>query len=79
MLGGALLIIGLATRLAALVLAGNMLTAIIVSGIEKGEVISLTLAPAELMGMLLLLWAGPGDLSLDRRLRTPRRAGVGNG
>jgi putative oxidoreductase len=62
--GGLLLIIGVLTRPAALVLAGDMIGAIIVSGIARGELISLTLAPAELAVMLLLLWTGPGDLSL---------------
>ena len=73
--GGSLLIAGVLTRAAALVLAGNMVGAIIVSGIAKGELISLTLAPAELVAMLVLLWYGPGAHSLSselnrRRLRT---------
>ena len=73
--GGLLLIAGVLTKPAALVLAGNMVGAIIVSGIAKGELISLTLAPAELVAMLVLLWFGPGAYSLGnglnrRRLRT---------
>jgi len=73
--GGLLLIAGVLTRPAALVLAGNMVGAIVVSGIAKGELISLTLAPAELVAMLVLLWYGPGAHSLSselnrRRLRT---------
>jgi putative oxidoreductase len=67
--GGALLIVGLATRVAALVLAGDMLGAIVVSGIARGEDISLTLAPAELAAMIFLLRAGPGRAALDRRIR----------
>jgi putative oxidoreductase len=47
--GGLLLIMGLLTRLAALALAADMLGAIVVSGLARGELISLTLAP-------LLLW-----------------------
>ena len=54
-----LLIAGVYTSLAALVLAGDMVGAIIVSGIAKGETVSLTLAPAELAAMLIVLWAGP--------------------
>lgn len=67
--GGALLLAGLLTRLAALALAGNMAGAIVVSGIGEGEVLpSLTLAPLLLAAMLFLLWAGPGKRSLDARL-----------
>jgi putative oxidoreductase len=71
LIGGGLLIAGVITRPAALVLAGDMVGAIVVSGIAKGEVISLTLAPAELGAMLVLLWAGPGTLSV--RFRPPFR------
>jgi putative oxidoreductase len=62
--GGALLIAGVLVRPAALVLAGNMVGAIIVSGLAKGELVSLTLAPAELIAMLVLLRTGPGARSL---------------
>ncbi len=76
--GGALLIIGLATRAAALVMAGNMVGAIAVSGIGQGEVVSLTLAPFQLCVMLYLLAAGPGRPSLDlRRSREPERPSSG--
>jgi putative oxidoreductase len=66
-LGGLLLIAGLATRLAAAILAGNMIGAITLSGIAEGEIISLTLAPALLVVMLLLIAIGPGRHALDRR------------
>lgn len=49
----AIIAVGLLTRLAALALAGNMLGAIVVSGLGEGEVMpSLTLAPALLGAML---------------------------
>ena len=64
--GGLLLILGLLTRPAALVLAGDMVAAIVVSGIPLGETVSLTIAPAELVICLYLLWTGPGMLALDR-------------
>ncbi len=67
-LGGGLLILGLLTRLAALVLAGDMVGAIFASGIGEGEVISLTLAPVLLAAMLYLAWAGPGQPALDDQL-----------
>jgi uncharacterized membrane protein YphA (DoxX/SURF4 family) len=57
--GGLLLITGLAIRLAALVLAGDMVGAIVASGIRKGELVSLTLAPALLAGMVFLVWTTP--------------------
>jgi uncharacterized membrane protein YphA (DoxX/SURF4 family) len=66
---GALLLAGALTRLAALVMAGDMIGAIAVSGIEEGEVVpSLTLAPALLAGMLFLLIIGPGSRSFDARI-----------
>jgi putative oxidoreductase len=66
--GGLLLIVGLGTRLAALVLAGNMVGAIVSSGLGQGEIISLTLAPFQLAVMVFLLVVGPGRSSLDRRM-----------
>lgn len=72
--GGALLIAGLATRIASLLLAGDMMGAIIVSGIGRGELISLTLAPAQLLAMLFLLLIGPGRRAVDRRI-ADRKAG----
>lgn len=70
--GGALLIAGLATRLAALVLAGNMVGAISTGGRVEGGPIHLGLAPALLVVMLLLVWAGPGRWSVDH-VRARRR------
>jgi uncharacterized membrane protein YphA (DoxX/SURF4 family) len=71
LVGGLLLIAGVLTRPTALVLAGDMVGAIIVSGLGKGELISLTLAPAELVAMLVLLWMGPGRYVIDlRRVRS---------
>ncbi|MGI8803548.1 MAG: DoxX family protein [Solirubrobacteraceae bacterium] len=64
-LGGLLLICGLATRPASLILAANMVGAIVVSGIGRGEMISLTLAPALLVAVLMLLRLGPGRWALD--------------
>jgi putative oxidoreductase len=55
--GGALLISGRLVRPTALMLAGDMIGAIVVSGLAKGEIISLTLAPALLIAMIVQLWA----------------------
>jgi putative oxidoreductase len=65
LVGGLLLIAGVLTRPAALVLAGDMVGAIIVSGAARGELISLTLAPVELLAMLVLLWSGSGAYALS--------------
>jgi uncharacterized membrane protein YphA (DoxX/SURF4 family) len=56
LLGGLLLASGRLVKLAALALAGDMVGAIAVSGIGRGEDISLTLAPALLAAMILLIW-----------------------
>jgi putative oxidoreductase len=74
LVGGLLLVFGLVTRVAAIVLAGDMVGAIVVSGILKGEMISLTLAPALLVAMIVLIAMGPGQLSVDARLRRGVRA-----
>jgi putative oxidoreductase len=66
--GGALLIIGLLTRLAALLLALNMVGALLTAGRVVGGDFHLVYAPALLIAMLLLLWSGPGRLSVDERL-----------
>jgi putative oxidoreductase len=64
LVGGLLLKLGILTRPAALVLAGDMVGAILISGIARGEMVSFTLAPAQLVAMLIVVWTGPGALSL---------------
>jgi putative oxidoreductase len=71
--GGLLLGLGLLTRLAALVLAGDMVGAVATAGVVEGGPIHLALAPALLVSMIFLLWAGPGALALDGRLRCTLR------
>ena len=73
-IGGLMLIAGAGTRLAALVLAGDMVGAIAVSGIKEGEPISLTLAPVLLAVMIVVLWAGPGRPALSGQSSPPARA-----
>jgi putative oxidoreductase len=77
--GGLLLVAGILTRPAALVLAGDMIGAIVVSGLAKGELISLTLAPAQFAAMIVLLWQGGRPPRRGRRVegrpsRTPGHA-----
>jgi len=61
--GGALLALGLLVRPAAVALAGDMVGAIVVSGIGRSETVSLTLAPALLAAMIFLIWRGAGSWS----------------
>jgi uncharacterized membrane protein YphA (DoxX/SURF4 family) len=79
--GGALLLAGLLTRPAAALLAGDMVGAVVTAGRVEGGAINLALAPALLVAMLFLLWAGPGRWAVDSRLarskswsRTPLRS-----
>lgn len=73
--GGLALVAGLATRPAARLLAGDMAGAVLTAGVSVGGPIHLGLAPALLVTMLYLLWAGPGALSVDGRLDC-RQAGT---
>jgi putative oxidoreductase len=68
LVGGLALVIGLLVRPFALALAGNMIGAISTAGRIDGGPVHLLLAPALLLGMVLLLWAGPGSPSLDQQL-----------
>jgi putative oxidoreductase len=72
--GGSLLLVGLLARPAAVALAGDMVGAIVVSGVARGENISLTLAPLLLLAMIFLLWSGAGRWSIDRRLAATHSA-----
>ncbi|MGQ0838229.1 DoxX family protein [Actinokineospora sp.] len=71
--GGLMLVLGVGTRLAALGLAVNMAGAIATAGVKVGGPFHLGVAPALLLAMVFLLWAGPGVAALDRRLA----AGIG--
>jgi uncharacterized membrane protein YphA (DoxX/SURF4 family) len=66
--GGLLLAVGLVTRLTALALAAGMLGAIVVPGLARWELVSLTLAPMLLAAMIILIRFGAGDWSLGRHL-----------
>lgn len=57
LVGGIALLAGVFVRPTAVVLAGVMIGAISTSGIQHHERVSLTLAPAMLLGMVLLLVA----------------------
>lgn len=74
--GGALLVLGLLTRLAAALVAVNLVVALATAGVMEGGTFHLGVGPALLLAMVFLLWAGGGSWSLDGRLaatagRTP--------
>jgi putative oxidoreductase len=64
--GGVLLLLGLLVRPAALVLAGNMVGVLVVAAPKEHTAINLGLAPALLVTMLFLVWAGAGRWALVR-------------
>ena len=68
LVAGLLLVVGLLTRPAALVLALNMIGALATAGRVEGGSFHLVYAPVLLVLMLFLCWAGPGRLSLDGRM-----------
>jgi hypothetical protein len=65
--GGPLLASAALARLAALALAGDIVGAIVLSSVGRGEDISLTLAPAPLTAMIFLIRVGAPDRSQDQR------------
>jgi putative oxidoreductase len=69
LLGGLLLVVGLFTRPAAVLLALNLVGAIATAGRVDGGTFHLGVAPAMLVAMLFLVWAGSGRLALDRAMR----------
>jgi len=71
---GALVVIGLLTRPAALLLAANLVGAIATAGRVEGGSFNLGVAPAMLVAMLFLVWTGCGRLGLDARRSTSPRA-----
>ena len=66
---GLLLLLGLRTRLAAIVLAGNMIGAIATAGRVEGGFVNLGLAPMLLLVLLVVIARGADRWSLDARAR----------
>jgi putative oxidoreductase len=72
LVGGALLVIGLVTRVAAAGLAVIMIGAISTAGVRVGGPFHLGVAPTLLAMMVVLLYVGPGAWAIDRRFATHR-------
>ncbi len=64
---GILLVAGLGTRIAAFVLAGDMVGAISTAGRVEGGALNLGLAPTLLLAMIVLVGIGSGPRSFDQR------------
>ena len=73
LVGGLLLIVGLLTRPAALLLACTMIGALATAGRVEGGSFHLVYPPVLLVLMIFLVWAGPGCLSLDERIAGRRQ------
>jgi putative oxidoreductase len=67
LVGGALLVLGLLTRVAALLVAGNMTVALLTGGRVDTDLYHVGLGSLLLAAALFLLWSGPGPCSLDTR------------
>jgi putative oxidoreductase len=72
--GGLALLAGIALLPVAIALAGDMVGAIVVSGIALGEPVSLSLAPAMLAAMLVLIARELRVRGVDRGASRHRRA-----
>jgi len=70
--GGLLVVIGLLTRPAALLVAANLLAALLTAGINVGGTFHLVVGPSLMLAMLVLVWTGAGAYSADGRLRKRR-------
>ncbi len=75
--GGLLVGAGVVVRGAAVVLASDMIGAIVVSGFGRGEYVSLTLAPALLLAMLFLIRRGSSSVTDDRARHAASRRVAG--
>ena len=73
---GALLLVGLLTRWAALVMIGNFLVALVM--VHRGLPFSANIAPLSMLfGSAFFLFHGPGPVSVDARLQRAHARGTG--
>jgi uncharacterized membrane protein YphA (DoxX/SURF4 family) len=64
-LAGLALVLGLFVRVAASVLAADMVGVVATAGRVEGGFLNLGVAPILFVGMVFLVWAGPGPLALE--------------
>ena len=64
-LGGLLLVLGLFTRIAALVVAGNMAVAVLTGGRIDVDFYHTGLGSLLFVAAILLVWSGPGRWAID--------------
>jgi putative oxidoreductase len=76
---GLMLVFGVLTRLAAVVLAGEMVVAILTAGRSEGFGFHTTVPPLFIIGLLYLIYAGAGPVSIDRALERSLAPQPGDG
>jgi uncharacterized membrane protein YphA (DoxX/SURF4 family) len=76
LIAGVALVFGLFVRLAAALLAADMIGVVSTAGRVDGGFLNLGVAPMLFVAMVFLVWAGPGVLTLDHAMA---RRGGGKG
>ena len=71
-LGGLAVVIGLLTRPAALLVAANLVGALLTAGVREGGTFHLVVGPVLMIAMLVIAFVGPGPLSVDARILSRR-------
>jgi putative oxidoreductase len=79
LVGGLMLLFGLLTRVASLVLAALMVGAILTAGRVEGFGFHTTVPPLLILALLFVFYAGGGPLALDRVMERRVRDGRGDG
>lgn len=72
LLGGLAVVLGLLTRPAALLVAANLLVALLTAGVNEGGTFHLVVGPLLLTAMVVIAFVGPGPHSLDERILSRR-------
>jgi putative oxidoreductase len=73
LVGGVLLLLGLGTRLGALMIGGDMVVAVVTAGRNEGGPFHLIVAPLVLLSSVVVILAGPTRWSVDAALARHHR------